>query len=58
MHLRYAPQVKGIFEAAGKAAALGSLEENMEEDDEELEEEEAGGDDGGLSDLMSKAGLL
>lgn len=34
-----------MFEAAGKSAALGPLDENMEEDDEELDEDELNGDD-------------
>lgn len=44
--------------AAGKAAALGPLDDNMEEDDEEEEEEEEdAGNDFGLSDLLSRAAI-
>jgi large subunit ribosomal protein L31/Ran GTPase-activating protein 1 len=42
--------------AAGKAATLGPLDENMDEEEED-EEEEEGGDDMGLSAMMAKAGL-
>ncbi len=43
--------------AAGKAAALGPLDENMEEEDEEAEEEEEEGDDFGLAALLAKAAI-
>ncbi len=55
-HLALMVQVKEVLAAAGKSAALGPLDENMEEDDEELDEEDEGDDDG-LSALMAKAGL-
>lgn len=42
--------------AAGKAAALGPLDECMSDDDEEDEDEEQG-DDFGLSAALAKAGL-
>lgn len=47
-----------MMELAGKAAALGPLEENMEESDEEIdEEEEEEQDDMGLSAMFAKAGI-
>lgn len=51
-----AVQLREVMEAAGKSAALGSLDENMEEDDEDLDEEDDGDDDG-LSAALAKAGL-
>jgi Ran GTPase-activating protein 1 len=45
-------EVRGLFEAAGKAGALGPLDENMEEDDEELDDD---GDDGNGEDELSAA---
>uniref|UniRef100_A0A7S0R6D9 WPP domain-containing protein n=1 Tax=Chlamydomonas leiostraca TaxID=1034604 RepID=A0A7S0R6D9_9CHLO len=49
-------EVRAVMAGAGKAGALGPLDDNMEEDDEELEEEDDE-DDSGLSALMAKAGL-
>ncbi len=48
-----ASQVRELFEGAGKAAALGPLDENCEEDDEELEGED--GDDALLRALAKAA---
>ena len=50
------PQVRGVFENAGKSSALGSLDENMEEDDEDLDEDEMG-DDAELSALLANAAI-
>ena len=45
-----------MFESAGKAAALGPLDENMEEDDEELDEDELEGDEE-LAAALAKAAI-
>eukprot|EP00198_Chlamydomonas_reinhardtii_P008040 XP_001697377.1 RAN GTPase activating protein, RANGAP1 [Chlamydomonas reinhardtii] len=51
-------ELRSVMAAAGKAAALGPLDDNMEEDDEEEEEEEEdAGNDFGLSDLLSRAAI-
>ncbi|KXZ42358.1 hypothetical protein GPECTOR_157g96 [Gonium pectorale] len=51
-------ELRGVMEAAGKAAALGPLDENMEEDEEEEDdEEEDDGNDFGLSAALSRAGI-
>ncbi|KAG1673269.1 hypothetical protein FOA52_002549 [Chlamydomonas sp. UWO 241] len=49
-------EVRGLFEAAGKAGALGPLDENMEEDDEELDDDDDDGEDE-LSAALAKAAL-
>ncbi|KAG2441186.1 hypothetical protein HYH02_010030 [Chlamydomonas schloesseri] len=51
-------ELRSVMAAAGKAAALGPLDENMEEDDEEEEEEEDAGDDFGLAQLLSRAAAI
>ncbi len=46
------------MELAGKAAALGPLDENVEESDEDLDEDALGDqDDMGLSALLAKERL-
>ena len=49
-------ELRGVFDKAGKAKALGPLDENMEESDEEAEEEEEEEDDG-LSAAMAKVAV-
>ncbi|GIL87980.1 hypothetical protein Vretimale_6356 [Volvox reticuliferus] len=47
-------QLVGVMESAGKLAALGPLEENMEEDTDDEDESEEGSDDFGLADLLAR----
>ncbi|EFJ41793.1 hypothetical protein VOLCADRAFT_107530 [Volvox carteri f. nagariensis] len=53
-------ELRGVMEGAGKSAALGPLDNNMEEDEEEEEEEEegeGGADDFGLSEALARSGI-
>ncbi|KAG2492745.1 hypothetical protein HYH03_008911 [Edaphochlamys debaryana] len=50
-------ELRSVMAAAGKAAALGPLDENMEEDDEEDDEDEDDGEDYGLGAALQRLGV-